>query len=147
MFSLVYESKASPTCRLLQVREILAKSRKFNQENDITGCLLLYERRFLQYLEGNQLKILELYDRIKSDSRHSSVTLLYHDNIEVREFETWDMAFGNLDGYNFQLQYLNLLVGIFFDDNENSYGLNPTSEKFWKTTRMVLCPKRKPNPL
>lgn len=71
-------------------------SRKFNLENNITGCLLYYKREFLQILEGEETVILELYHRIEEDKRHHHVTLLYNEKLEVKAFPNWSMAYKEL---------------------------------------------------
>jgi hypothetical protein len=138
MFCLVYKSKANPALKPSQVRELLDKAREFNQSNKITGCLLFYNGQFIQYLEGNQIKVLELFDRIQKDTRHSNVELLSHEALEFREFEKWDMAFENLHGENSHLQYLKLLVDSFTDDNQTSLAPTPSSRKFWRTAKLIL---------
>lgn len=143
MFCLVYRSKANPVFGYLQIQEMLEKAREYNRKNKITGCLLLYNGQFIQYLEGNQIKVLALFDKIQNDIRHKEVTLLSHDTIEEREFEKWQMAFEYLKNENSQLQYLKLLVGTFFENSESSLAPNPTSRKFWRATKLLLETKRK----
>ncbi len=55
---------------------MLEKARENNSRDNITGCLLYYEGEFIQYLEGNQVKVLTLFDKINADKRHKDVTLL-----------------------------------------------------------------------
>lgn len=143
MYCLVYQSKAKPIFGLLQIQEMLEKARKFNQEHEITGCLLFYHGDFIQYLEGNRTTLLQLFDRIQNDRRHEFVTLLSHEEITEREFEEWDMAYEDLLGHNYQLQYLELLVSSFIDENDFTLAPNPTSRKFWRATRLLLQGKWK----
>lgn len=142
MFCLVYKSVANPNFGVSQIHEMLEKARKFNAKHNITGCLLFYNGHFIQYIEGNHLKVLELFDRIQNDSRHSNLELLAHENIEVREFDDWTMAFENLWGENSYLQYLKLIVSSFIEDPEPSLNPSPTSRKFWGATKLLLESKR-----
>ncbi|MEB8329084.1 BLUF domain-containing protein [Flavobacteriaceae bacterium KMM 6897] len=138
MFCLVYKSKAISNLSLIQIEVLLEKSRLFNSANNISGCLLYYEGEFLQYLEGNQIKVLTLFDKISLDKLHTNVKLLSHGLIEKREFNNWSMAFKNVHGQNDQLQYIELLVDSFLDKEAAIQGPNPTSKKFWKTTKGLL---------
>lgn len=145
MFCLVYKSRAMPNLGSLQISEMLKKARNFNKQNHITGCLLYYDQHFIQYIEGDQAKIFELYKRIQNDVRHSEVTLLSSEQIEEREFGTWDMAFEDLFGSNCQLHYLQLLISSFIDDDDSTFGPNPTSINFWQATKKLLDSNRKLN--
>lgn len=141
MFCLVYKSKALASIGNQEVKDILVTARRFNKKNNITGCLLFYGGRFLQYLEGSQVTILELFDRIKIDERHTEVELLNHGKINSREFENWEMAYENLNGENSQLQYLKVLTASFFEDFENRLEPNPASQQFWSTAKKMLQTK------
>ena len=141
MFNLVYKSVASPVFEQSQIKEMLENARDFNQRNNITGCLLFFNGEFIQYLEGNQIVILSLYDRIMEDIRHRDVELLSHGEIEAREFETWDMAYENLHGENNYLQFIRLLVSSYLDGPTNAVEPNPTSTKFWSTVRELVKTK------
>mgnify|MGYP000202484721 FL=1 len=76
MFNIVYRSLASPTTKQPDVEDILKRARRFNIDNEITGCLVYHKGLFIQYLEGNKNIVLELYSRIEKDVRHTDVTLL-----------------------------------------------------------------------
>ncbi|UJH68722.1 BLUF domain-containing protein [Allomuricauda sp. SCSIO 65647] len=138
MFCLVYKSIASLAFRKIEIAEMLEKARDFNAKNDITGCLIYYKGEFLQYLEGNQIKVLELFDRIKSDNRHHTVELVSYGKIDTREFEDWSMAYEDFLGDNDTLQFLKLLVASYFESPDEAMEPNPTSEYFWRTAKRLL---------
>ena len=148
MYCLVYQSKAKSFFGFSEIQAMLAKARKYNQANGITGCLLFYHGDFIQYLEGNRTTLLQLFDSIQGDPRHEFVNLLSHEEIWEREFGEWDMAYEDLLEHNHQLRYLELLVSSFIDDGEFELGPNPTSRKFWRATRLLLQSKwrKKPTP-
>ena len=138
MFSLVYRSKASSSFSGSAVTEMLKKARAYNQSEGITGCLLYYKDEFIQYLEGNQFKVLRLFDKISEDRRHSDIALLSYAETDKRNFDKWEMAYEDLHGENDQLQFIKLLVSSYVDDAINPMDPNPTSVKFWKTVRSLL---------
>ncbi|MBU2945197.1 BLUF domain-containing protein [Zobellia uliginosa] len=141
MFCLVYTSKANADFGLQKVQEMLVKARDSNAQQNITGCLLYFNERFIQYLEGDEITVKELYAKIEEDSRHSEVKLLSQSRIHNREFITWRMAFEHLKSENSDLQYLKLLVATFFENPENSLSPNPTSIEFWNATKLLLTTK------
>ena len=141
MFCLVYKSIASEAFGKAQIQDMLEKARAFNRSNNITGCLLYYKGEFLQYLEGNQVKVLALFDRIQRDDRHHDIELISHGQIEHREFKKWDMAYEDFYGDNDTLQFLKLLVSSFLEPAEKTLDPNPTSKYFWKTAKRLLSAK------
>lgn len=117
---------------------MLDKSREYNQKNKITGCLLYYHGEFVQYIEGNQVKVLRLFDKIKMDSRHSKIELLLHGHIDEREFKEWHMAYEDFTRDSDDLQFLKLLISSFIDSPDDAMDPNPTSTYFWKTAKRLL---------
>lgn len=138
MFSLVYRSVATPVFGRSQIQEMLEKARQFNQKNKITGCLLYYQGEFIQYIEGSQVKVLKLFDKIQRDDRHTEVEILSHSHIEGREFEEWHMAYEDFARDNDDLQFLRLLTGSFVDSDTKTLDPNPTSTYFWRTAKRLL---------
>ncbi|NAY92185.1 hypothetical protein GTQ34_09660 [Muricauda sp. JGD-17] len=138
MFCLVYKSQSNPLFGYDQIKEMLEKAREFNKENAITGCLLYYERTFLQYLEGNQIDVLKLFDRINADDRHSDVRILCHSHIDERKFKSWDMAYEDLMGENDHLQFLKLLVSSYTAEPIGAIEPNPSSMHFWNAAKRLL---------
>lgn len=93
MFELVYYSIANADFAESEILRMLDSARKFNKEQDITGCLLYHKGVFVQLLEGERTKVESLYQKISSDERHNHVTLLASAPKESRVFGYWEMAF------------------------------------------------------
>ena len=72
--------------------EILSISTDRNARADITGALLCCNGWFVQVLEGAQVAIAELYERIERDPRHESVTLVGTREVDQRDFPNWSMC-------------------------------------------------------
>ena len=145
MFCLIYRSVARPSFKQSEIQKMLKKARLYNEQLGITGCLLYYEGEFIQYLEGNQIKVLELYDKIKGDKRHNDVELISFAERESREFNNWEMAYEDFFGNNDQITYLKLLVSTFFDNPEKPANLHPASLPFWETVSKLLDKNKQPN--
>lgn len=97
---LVYSSRSSlkgaaEEC-LDGVANILRASRANNPKAGLTGVLLFDGVTFLQVLEGPTAAIEYLYETITCDSRHEEIILIELISIEVRDYDSWGMAF--LDG-------------------------------------------------
>lgn len=143
MFCLIYRSVATSSFGQQDIRLMLEKARVKNQKLGITGCLLFYEGEFIQYFEGNQIKVLELYDEIKKDKRHTDIEMISYAQREGREFEKWEMAYEDFFGDNDQITYLRLLISSYFEDVEETSSTHPASLPFWRTVHKLLNAKTK----
>lgn len=92
MFQLTYQSKISPELTIAEIESILIDARKRNNTHEITGCLVYFEESIVQILEGEESNVLQLFDKIKSDSRHHTLDLLWEGPSRQRYFPKWDMA-------------------------------------------------------
>ncbi len=138
MFSLVYRSVAKPEFHLELIQEMLAKAKENNNKLGITGCLLYHQGEFIQYLEGNQYRVLTLFDKIKADPRHTRVELLGYEEREGRAFSSWDMAYENFYGENAQITHLKLMVREYLDRQGVPGIQNPSHSVFWQTVGNIL---------
>jgi len=138
MFCLVYRSVASSTFNQVDIKEMLEKARVNNLRDNITGCLLYYEGEFIQYLEGNQVKVLALFDKIKVDKRHKDVTLLTYSVTDSREFKDWEMAYADFFGDNDQMNYFKLLISSYNENRDSTTKQNPSFNTFWIAVRENL---------
>lgn len=141
MFYLIYISTLNQDFGEAQMGEMLEGFRSSNQENDITGCLLRYQGRFLHYLEGDEVEVLRLFDKISKDARHSAVGLLSYGDITAREFGPYALAYENFRRSDHRIEFLGLLIGSFIDGPGRSLEPNPSSKRFWIATRRLLDPK------
>ncbi len=97
LISLIYVSSATEFFSEADLPKILAISRKKNKEVGITGMLLYRDGGFIQAIEGPEDAVLNLYEKIQSDRRHTNIILLHQQPISKREFPTWEMGFRNID--------------------------------------------------
>lgn len=91
MLQLIYVSTARSGAAI-DLDEILARSRRNNRRDGITGLLHVKGRRFLQALEGPVGKVEQAFARIAADPRHFALVILSRRTIEAREFGDWAMA-------------------------------------------------------
>ncbi len=96
MYELLYCSSASQDLTSDDITEILNTSQKHNSEREITGCLLYFDKQFIQIIEGEKKPVRQLYANIEKDIRHENVILLKENEKEERFFNHWSMAFKEL---------------------------------------------------
>lgn len=94
---MVYLSHASPGLDENAVDQIVQSARTNNARLGITGVLLFERGHFLQVLEGGKEEIHALFQKIRSDNRHSDVRLLIEDDLEDRQFGSWSMAWNRVN--------------------------------------------------
>lgn len=70
---------------------ILLSARRNNRRDDITGALICRQDLYLQLIEGPEVEIDALYNRIEADDRHVDVRLLLTDEVATRMFPAWAM--------------------------------------------------------
>lgn len=97
MFYLIYVSSAVKLMNHDELLLLLDEARKKNQELGVTGMLLYQEGTFMQMLEGEKQIVLDLYEAIKKDDRHTGVLTMLTDEIAERNFKDWSMGFFNMD--------------------------------------------------
>lgn len=83
-----------------EVDDILLKSRRNNDRDDITGALIFNSGCFAQVLEGPLGSIEAAFERIQQDERHGEVSLLSLEPVEARSFPHWAMGFVGLSDEN-----------------------------------------------
>ena len=92
-FRLVYSSEATPGLKIEELQSMLAQARINNQALGITGVLVFVEGVFLQILEGDNDKVMELTAKIERDPRHHGVKVFHSQEAGERAFTSWNMAY------------------------------------------------------
>ena len=126
MYYLIYLSSAVKPMNHDQLYTLLQQCRDNNQKNGITGMLLHQNGTFMQMLEGDKQVILDLYDDIKKDDRHTGFHTVLAGDIEARNFEDWSMGFFNMDKAGDLPKYRdyieeNLALRSFEADSQDAY--------------------------
>ncbi|WP_417596213.1 BLUF domain-containing protein [Parasphingorhabdus sp.] len=97
MYRLVYMSTPRRPLSGEELTGILAAATKNNDRNGITGILIQDQKRFLQYLEGDQGRVEQTFARISMDPRHHAIFRLKSGLIVRRQFPGWSMASKTVD--------------------------------------------------
>lgn len=78
---------------LEDLNHILSCSREFNSNNQINGVLYYADGSFFQCLEGEKLSVIYLFEKIKTDIRHSNIIDFGFDPIHQISFKKWSMKY------------------------------------------------------
>lgn len=81
-----YVSTAHKDLQEQELKNIMTKAKKFNNEHDITGILLHNERNFFQLIEGEKGIIFNLYQKILEDSRHHNIIQFLGKSVSIPSF-------------------------------------------------------------
>jgi hypothetical protein len=111
---LLYASKVAPNFGPMDMRDILASSRRNNGEQGITGILIMADGYFFQALEGDRAVVNATYGKILKDSRHSASIILSSQEIEKRQFSGWSMGYVLSSEKNRPL-FLSYSAGKYFE--------------------------------
>ena len=68
--AIFYSSRKSDDLKVSDIEDLITHSIENNSKKDITGLLIEYKANFLQYLEGPENAVYDLYNKIKVDQRH-----------------------------------------------------------------------------
>lgn len=95
MKRLIYSSIASDDADFDTVGEILTYAVKRNKEKSITGMMIYDGHSFLQCIEGDDLAIDELWEKLNTDQRHHFLHINGEEHDEKRLFSNWNMGYMN----------------------------------------------------
>ncbi|UZO82056.1 BLUF domain-containing protein [Aquimarina sp. ERC-38] len=93
IFQLSYRSVANIGLLTKDLNNIVDISKEHNGNANINGCLIYHQNSFFQILEGGKKEVLELYEKIGRDPRHTNVKLLWKGFKQEKIFKQWNMAY------------------------------------------------------
>ncbi|BDX06513.1 BLUF domain-containing protein [Planctobacterium marinum] len=93
MMRLIYTSKIASSISAGDMENIIVNSQAYNQRAAITGLLICNFDCFFQVLEGPDLLVQMLFDKIKTDPRHERVKVISTRQADHRMFPGWSMRY------------------------------------------------------
>lgn len=138
MFELTYESQAIDKLTSVDIENILQEARSFNDGHNITGCLVFYNKKFIQILEGKRQEVQALYTKIKKDKRHGQVKLVSEDTIEERTFPQWGMAYYPINDEDISETELQQFRGNLRLLADFAQPTSATTLLFWKKVKLLI---------
>ena len=115
IYYLIYVSDSSNFQNKEEVNEILDTVSIRNNTLNISGFLVFKNGNFLQLLEGDKAAVINLFSKIKKDTRHKNVTQILENESLNRIFDDYESGFlvpknqQVLDQLKDHLLYLKLL--------------------------------------
>jgi hypothetical protein len=92
-YRLIYTSKASDKFVAADISHIVKSAQAHNKRIGVTGLLMFIEDGFIQYLEGNEEDVLNVYHNIiVKDKRHKNLKIILQGNSLKRDFDSWNMG-------------------------------------------------------
>lgn len=85
--AICFISSASASLPEDEIENLLIEWREKNNANNIKGMLLFSEGNFFQVLEGEKTKVLELFQQIKEDPRHSNIIQVVGQDLSKGSFD------------------------------------------------------------
>lgn len=108
---LSYFSSATSSFQYSNLTDIIKSSVANNERLGVTGLLCYSDRNFVQFLEGEEDVLHDLYEKIKMDPRHTGFCTMLNEPIEQRLFDKWYMALRNVD--DFKGEEKDILIELF----------------------------------
>lgn len=96
-YAISYVSTVNPSLTEDEIQKTLDFSKNWNNNNDITGILLYSQGNFFQVLEGDEVKLKDLFNRIKADERHHNLITIFQKEIPNISFDGYQVDFISLD--------------------------------------------------
>jgi hypothetical protein len=90
---LIYVSAAIKDFPASQLTSLLLRARDNNRRLGISGLLIHHSGSFFQVLEGGEVVVETLFQRIAADPRHHRVLVLQRGNVKEPSFGDWSMGF------------------------------------------------------
>tara|TARA_R110000764_G_scaffold53874_1_gene117379 strand:+ start:1535 stop:2008 length:474 start_codon:yes stop_codon:yes gene_type:complete len=138
IFTLTYGSLASGKMCASELELLMATARSNNNKLGVTGCLIYFMGGFVQVLEGEEVIIKGLYEKIKKESRHKNVYTFSNERTGTRDFPNWGMAYYPMDSKNLNEQEHRHFKRNLLSLGELIEPSNITTKLFWTRIKFIL---------
>jgi hypothetical protein len=122
----IYASAAAPDLSDHDLGVLLKRARAKNSILGLTGMLLHCDGSFFQVLEGPEMAVDSVYEKIANDARHIQITRIIREPIAQRQFSNWTMGFNKLSQQELGVV---LETNDFFADGSSLASIGPGRAK------------------
>lgn len=91
MRQVLYRSRTAGSLEASELAAIIEGSARRNDKRAITGFLLNFDDRIVQFIEGPEAAVQHLLAVLESDPRHSDIEVLSDTASDDRWFADWSM--------------------------------------------------------
>lgn len=109
MICIVYISSMKREYSPDELHEIAEKFQIYNNSNSITGLMIYHNRNIMQYIEGEDNVIKNIFKKISNDSRHHNIIKLIEETSLERRVQDWNVCFEKKSKYTF-LEFVELCI-------------------------------------
>lgn len=95
--AICYVSNAEENLSSEEIEALLNRSQEKNNTAGIKGLLLYAEGNFFQILEGEKNLVLEVFDKIREDSRHYGIIQVIGRDFERDSYDSYKVDFLTAD--------------------------------------------------
>ncbi len=138
MYELLYSSTAAKDLKEEDISNILDTAREFNLKNNLSGCLVFHNNKFIQILEGDEVIVKKLFANIEKDKRNKNVILIDKGLKTERLFKNWTMAYYNLDKIDTNDPQRKLFIDNFITYSEIADVSTTSSKMFWYISKNIF---------
>jgi hypothetical protein len=115
-YTICYVSKAHPSLTEEDISLLFTHWAAVNNDSEITGILLHSLGNFFQVLEGTEKHLTQLFEKIKSDHRHTDVFTVFNRETDRPAFLNYDSKF-NVVTTKADLQRIKQYLDANLDDS------------------------------
>lgn len=109
MICIVYISSMKREYSPDELHEIVEKFQIYNDSNGITGLMIYHNMNIMQYIEGEDNVIKNIFKKISNDSRHHNIIKLIEETSLERRVQDWNVCFEEKSKYTF-LEFVELCI-------------------------------------
>lgn len=96
-YSICYLSQESESLTFEQLEQLLNQTAHNNNELGLSGILIHTLGRFFQIIEGPKKDVVNIYEKIQNDDRHTDFLELYSGSVKEYYFKSYSSTFKILD--------------------------------------------------
>lgn len=89
-YAICYVSTAVESINTEEIQKLLKKAEENNNKNGLKGMLLYSEGNFLEVIEGEKSYVLELFNDIKNDPRHTNIIQILGKDIDHGAYDGFE---------------------------------------------------------
>lgn len=109
MICIVYISSMKKEYSSEELYSMSEKFKQFNYKNNITGLMIYHNKNIMQYIEGEECIVKDMYKRITEDNRHNNIIKLIEEKSLKKRVEEWNVCFEEKSKYTF-IEYVELCI-------------------------------------
>ena len=148
IYQLVYSSVPAKKTMQSHLYMILRHARLKNELRGVTGVLAFVDNVFIQVLEGEKKDVMNTFEKIRKDARHTNIKILLEGEVDNRTFPNWEMAYacpGERDMANWRGLYNATTIQEILINLQNTIDMAP--KFFAEVLRTVAQTKQEFDPI